>query len=195
MREIMGLTLMLFFLFSQNSEAGLFKFRPQDNFDNADYLMRNGRSLAADKLINDVINFCSKKNDEDCLATAYFYYGKLLMGRVGTTDKWYKISSYVDKSITTDNVNQKSLEYLEKALMLAKKHELNDKISAIYIKIGILQFKYFKDRISSCDSFDQSLRHNLLYRRDHADQKVILDKGFKSFEEYILQGKKEMGCQ
>ena len=194
MRKIIVLILILFLLVCQNSEAGLFAFHPQNNLDNADYLMRIDRPLAADKLINDVINFCKKKNDETCLATAYFYYGKLLMGRQGETDKWYKISSYVDRGITTDNVNQKSMEYFEKALALAKKHELNDIISAIYIKIGILKFTDFKDRASACGSFDQSLHYNLIFQKNNPDQKVILTKGFNSFEEYILEGKKEMGC-
>ena len=33
-----------------------------------------------------------------------------------------------------------------------------------------------------------------LSRKKYPDAKVELEDGFKSFEEYILQGKKEMGC-
>lgn len=183
----------------QNASAGFFDFSPAEKLKEADYMMSINRGIAADKLINDVLVFCNKKNDEKCLATAYFYCGKLLLWRV--PDEYFKtenisrkIPSYLDKNLTLGNVNQKCLECFEKALELAKKHEMDANISAIYIKLGILQFTRFKDQVSACESFDQSLRYNLRFQKNNPGQKVVLTKGFSSFEEYIDQGKREMGC-
>ncbi len=200
MHRTMVLVFLLVLFLSKNSEAGLFDFRPEEKLAEADYMMKIKRPLAADSLINEVIKFCGKKNDEPCLATAYFNYGILLMWWSVPDDydrqknANQKISSYVDKDVFVKNLDQKSMEYFEKALELAKKNEMDANVSGIYIKIGILQFTRFKDQASACESFDQSLRYNLRFQKNNPDQKVVLPKGFKSFEEYVLQGKKEMGC-
>ena len=194
MRKITVLILVLILFSCHSSEAVLFSFHPQEKLKEADYMMSINRPIAADLLIDEVIRFCAKKNNEPCLVDAYFSYGKLLMWQTADVDKFYKIASYVDKNITTDNVNQKSVEYFEKALALAKKHEMDANASAIYIKIGILQFTRFKDQASACESFDQGLRYNQMFQKNNPEKRVVLPKGFKSFEDYISEGKKEMGC-
>ncbi len=181
------------------SYAGLFDFKPQAKLSEADYMLRINRPIAADKLISDVIKFCQKKNDEPCLASAYYVYGKVLIGKILDESDRQKyghrnVLSYTDKDVTYENAAQKSLTYFEKALELSKKHRMNDAISGIYIKIGILQFTSFENRATACDSFDSSLEYHRLFKRDNPNAKVILEKGFNSFEEYIAQGKSEMGC-
>lgn len=196
--RITVLIVILLVSFSQSSYAGLFKFDPEAKLNEADYMMRIGRPIAADKLINDVIVYCKKKNDEVCLATAFFYYGKLLLGQI--IDYGYdrekngarKILGYVDESLTEGNIDQKAIEYLDKALALAKKQGINDVASAIYIKMGILQYTCFKDRTAACDSFDRSLEYYRLFKKDNPDVTVTIPKGFDSFEEYIAQAKSEV---
>jgi hypothetical protein len=182
------------------SYAGLFDFNPQAKLNEADYMLHINRPIAADKLIDDVIRFCQKKDDEPCLALSYYLYGKVLSGDILSESERQKygnrkILGYTDKEVTYGNVDQKSLAYFEKALALAKKHGMNDVVSGIYIKIGILQFTSFKDRDTACDSFDRSLEYHQQFQKDNPGANVILEKGFKSFEEYIAQGKSEMGCQ
>lgn len=199
MRTIV-LIVILLVSFNQRSYAGLFDFDPQAKLKEADYMVSIDRPIAADKLINDVVVYCKKKNDQACLATAYFYYGKLLMWRVPDDydrekNRAHRIASYVDAGLTVGNIDQKAIEYLDKALALAKKHGINDVASAIYIKIGILQYTRFKDRTAACDSFDRSLECYRLFKNDNPDVTVTIPKGFDSFEEYIAQAKREVGCQ
>lgn len=193
-RKLFVLIPVFIFLFCQIASAGFFDPNPQANFKEADYLLSVNRSLAADKLINDVIVFCSKKDDEPCLAQAYYNFGKILMSNGAKIDKWYKIMSYVEQDITSDNIHQKAMEYFEKALALAKKHELNDVTSGIYIKMGILQSLYFKPKATACKYFDQSLLYHNIYVKNHPNANITLQKGFNSFDEYIAEGKKEIGC-
>lgn len=185
--------------YGSSSHAGLFDFDPYVKLKEADYMVGIDRPIAADKLISDVLVFCKKKNDDACLATAFFYYGKLLMWRVPDEYDRQKngirrISSYIDKDVTVGNVNQKAMEYFDKALILAKTYELHDIASAIYVKEGILQATYFKDQAAACNSFDKSLENHLLARKNNRGVRAELPKGFNSFEEYIFQGKKEAGC-
>ena len=199
--RIVVLIVILLVSFSQSSYAGLFKFDPEAKFKEADYMISIDRHIAADKLISEVIAYCKKKNDDACLAKAFFYYGKLLMAEIPDGYDREKNSarrpggSYVDDSVTVGNIDQKAMEYFDKALALAKKHGINDAASAIYIKIGILQYTRFKDSTAACESFDRSLEYYLLFKKDNPNTTVIIPKGFDSFEEYIAQGKREMGCQ
>lgn len=198
--RIIVLIVILLVSFGQSSYAGLFDFDPQAKLKEADYMVSIDRPIAADKLINDVVVYCKKKNDEACLATAFFYYGKLLMWRVPDgydreKNVARKILGYVDDSVTVGNIDQKAMEYLDKALNLAKKHGINDVASAIYIKMGILQYTRFKDRTAACDSFDRSLEYYWLFKKDNSDATVTIPKGFDSFEEYIAQAKSETECQ
>lgn len=198
--RIIASVLILLVSFGQSSYAGLFDFNPQAKLKEADYMISIGRPIAADKLINEVIVYCKKKNDEVCLATAFFYYGKLLMWRVPDDydrdkNRTRRILGYVDDSVTVGNIDQKAMEYLDKALDLAKKHGINDVASAIYIKMGILQYTRFKDRTAACDSFDRSLEYYRLFKKDNPDTTVTIPRGFNSFEEYIAQAKRETGCQ
>ncbi|MEI8013072.1 MAG: hypothetical protein WCI27_11465 [Candidatus Omnitrophota bacterium] len=85
------------------------------------------------------------------------------------------------------------MEYFEKSLALAKKHGMTAAASAVYIKMGIMQSMRFKDRAAACDSFDRSLEYHEQFQKDNPGAKVTLEKGFNSFEEYIVQGKGEMG--
>lgn len=189
------LMLVIIMSICQNVNAGFFDFDPQSKLNESDYMVRINRPLAADSLIDEVLRYCGKKNDEKCLATSYFYYGKLLMWRSAEVDKFYRLLSRVDKDVTTDNADQKAMEYFEKSLALAKKHGMTAAASAVYIKMGILQFMRFKDRVAACDSFDRSFEYHQKFQKDNPGAKVTLEKGFKSFEEYIAQGKSEMGCQ
>ena len=193
-KRLIVLVFMFLLNLSQSSFAEFFDPNPQGNFKESDYLMSVNRPIAADKLINDVIVFCTKKNDEPCLAESYYYFGKLLLWRGADTDKWSKFRSYVEQDITTDNIHQKSMDYFEKALGLARKYNLYDMVSGIYIKVGILQSLYFKDRTVACESFDQSLDYHSMYIKANPNANITLEKGFKSFEEYISQAKKEAGC-
>lgn len=188
--------------FCRLSYAGIFDFHPAEKLKEADYMMSINRPIASDKLINDSLVFCRKSNDEECLSMAYYLYGKLLMywlpdnyDRRKSSDR--SMLSHVDKDVTVGNIYQKSLEYLEKGLVIAQSSRNNGIIPGIYVKMGLLQFQYLKDKVSACSSFDQALASFQLYAKDiHPDElKVVLPKGFKSFEEYIVQGKSEMGCR
>ena len=194
MKKIVTFVFMFFLLFCQRSEAWFGHYNPQERSDYILNLLNFNRPLAASNVLDEMFNYCEKKNDEKCFVCAYFTYGQFLNSEYVSSSEWYKKNGYRDITITFDNINQKSMEYFQKALMLAKKYEMDANASAIYIKIGILQFTRYKDQTSACDSFDQSLRYNLIFQRNNPDQKVLLTKGFNSFEEYILEGKKEMGC-
>lgn len=198
--KTMLMILMFLLSFYQVSHAGLFDFDPPEKLKEAKYMVSIGRPIAADKLINDVIVYCKKKNDEVCLATAYFYYGQALMARLPEEYDRQKnanrsISAYVDEGVTVGNGDQKAMEYLDKALTLAKKHKVYDVASAICIRMGILQYTRFKDRTAACDSFDRSLEYYLRFKKDNPDATVTIPKGFDSFEEYIAQAKSETECQ
>ena len=194
MKKIITFTFMLFLLFCQRSEAWFGHYNPQERSDYILDLLNFNRPLAASNVLDEMFNYCEKKNDEKCFVYAYFTYGQFLNSEYVSSYEWYKKNGYRDKTITFDNINQKSMEYFEKALALAKKHEMDANASAIYIKIGILQFTQFKDQTSACDSFDRSLQYHLMFKKNNPDVKVKLIKGYKSFEEIISHGKKEMGC-
>ncbi len=194
MKKIIVFLFIVLLLFCQRSEAWFGHYNPQERSDYVLDLLNFGRPLAASNILDEMFNYCEKKNDEQCFVYAYFTYGQFLNSEYVSTYEWYKKYGYRDKTITFDNISQKSMEYFEKALALAKKHEMDANVSAIYIKIGILQFTRFKDQASACESFDQSLRYNLRFQKNNPGKKVVLPKGFKTFEEYVLQGKKEMGC-
>lgn len=195
MKKIIMFIFMFCLLFCQRSDAWFGHYNLRERSDYVLDLLNFGRPLAASNILDEMFNYCEKKNDEKGFVYTYFTYGQFLNSEYVSTYEWYKKNGYRDKTITFDNIYQKSMEYFEKALALAKKHEMDANASAIYIKIGILQFTRFKDQASACESFDQSLRYNLMFQKNNSGQKVVLPKGFKSFEEYISQGKCEMGCQ
>ncbi len=186
---------LILILLPQVSFAGFFDPNPQENFKEADYLIQVHRYLAADKLINDVIVFCNKKDDEPCLVDAYYYFGKLLTVAYSDSNKGHKILSYVEKDITTDNANQKGIEYYNKALDLAIKNNMNDRISSLNFRIALEQFNYLNDLTSACESLDKSLFYNLAYLKEHPDAKIILDPGYNSYKEYITEIKKRIACK
>ena len=94
--------------------------------------------------------------------------------------------------MTVGNGDQKAMEYLDKALNLAKKHKLYDVASAICLRMGILQSTRFKDPTAACECFDRSLEYHLLFKKNNPGVKVTLEQGYKSFEEYIAQAKREV---
>jgi len=194
MKKVIVFLFIVLLLFCQRSEAWFGHYNPQERSDYVLDLLNFGRPLAASNILDEMFNYCEKNNDEKGFVYAYFTYGQFLNSEYVSTYEWYKKNGYRDKTITFDNISQKSMEYFERALALAKKYEMDANVSAIYIKIGILQFTRFNDQASACESFDQSLRYNLRFQKNNPGQKVVLPNGFKTFEEYVLQGKNEMGC-
>ena len=101
----------------------------------------------------------------------------------------------LDKTVTFDNLHEKALEYWRKALFLFEKNSVYDEASNAYVNIGILLgSSAFHDNVGACENFEKGLQDHLRFKKNNPNTRVDLPKDFKSFEEYISQKEKEMGC-
>ena len=159
-----------------------------------------GRPLPAETLIEEAVRIYEKRKDEVGLARAYRTYANFLEYQAVAVDNdkeryrnYRRVS--MDKTVTFDNLHEKALEYWRKALYLFEKNSMYDGASNAYINIGILLgSSAFHDSVGACENFEKGLQSHLRFRESNPNTRVDLPKGFNSFEEYVLQGKKEMGC-
>jgi tetratricopeptide (TPR) repeat protein len=144
-----------------------------------------GRPLPAEGLIRDAIEIYAKDQNDEGLMKAYWTYGVFFQSKaVKNLQKIYEQDGFMDKTATFKNRYEKSIEYFNKAEILATKlHNKNmianmhyNKASA-YLEIGDIQ--------QACKSFASCLEFNRQFHHENPDAKFSLEDGsLGSFEEY-----------
>jgi len=148
-------------------------------------VMDQGRPLPAERLIRDAITIYSAEQNEKGLMKAYWMYGVFFKSKaVGALQAAYEPSGFLDTTATFKNRYEKSIEYFNRAEMIATKLQDKNMIANMqfnkayaYVAIG--------DYHQACKSFDSCLEINRQFHRENPDAKFSLSDGsFGSFEEY-----------
>jgi tetratricopeptide (TPR) repeat protein len=155
---------------------------------------RQDMPVPAERLIREAIDIYQEIKDQIGLAEAYRTYGFFFGSR--SILKWsnhYLEHGFLDKSASLDFNLLKSIEYFEKAGAIFAAHRRFDKLVNVNLNIG---FTYARlgNRAAACRAFETSLANNRDDLRANPDAKLILPKGFESFEAYVADLKKQNGC-
>jgi hypothetical protein len=175
---------------------------PLTKLNDAGYLYeRQNRPLIAERLIFEAREIYIKENNQFGLASANRQYGYFLASQSVTNwEKVYRENGFRDKSITFDNRNIKSKEYLTIALANYKVAESQAKNKSEYDTIANINYNmaniyYTLENIaSSCASLDNTLvAFNENIKRNPTAQPAM-PSGYSSFAEFIKDEKKTYKC-
>jgi len=156
-------------------------------------VINQGRPLPAERLIRDAITFYSAEQNEKGLMEAYWMYGVFFKSNaVGALQTTYEPSGFLDTTATFKNRYEKSIEYFNKAEMIATKLQNKNMIANMqfnkayaYVAIG--------DNHQACKSFASCLEFNRQFHRENPDAKFSLSDGsFGNFEEYAKSLESDM---
>jgi tetratricopeptide (TPR) repeat protein len=169
---------------------------PKAKLADATYLFdRQDRPLIAERLIREAIEICEGTADQDCLAEAYRTYGFFFRSPSvdGKWSKQYREYGFLDKTATFDSRYLKSIEYFERARDIYARLEQFDRLTNVNLNIGFT-YALLRETQSACRSFDESAANNRENVRRNPKSTVALPNSFASFDEFIAQKKKEVGC-
>jgi tetratricopeptide (TPR) repeat protein len=153
-----------------------------------------GRPLPAEKLIEESISICTKKNDQSCLGEAYSTYGFFFRSNsVVANEEIYRKIGFLDKSATFDNRLIKSKEYFEKSIANYTNTAEFDLLTTAYLNLGFT-YSYLNDTKNVCEAFKRSLEYNQKYTLANPNTKIVLPPEYATFADYIHTKNKRAGC-
>jgi len=156
------------------------------------------RPFPAEKLIREAIQIYKEQNNEMGLAEAYRSYGTFLRSGVIEETPWrksYVKDGFLDKSATYDNRYDKSIEYLENSGQLFAKNNKLDRVSNVYLNMGIT-YEIAGKTDKACEAYKTSQEIHRKFMEDNPGTIIRLPTGFSgTYEDYINSYYlKRLGC-
>lgn len=144
-----------------------------------------GRPLPAEGLIWDAIEIYTKDQNENGLMAAYWTYGIFFQSKaVEDLQKIYERRGFLDKTATFKNRYEKSIEYLNRAEVVATKRHYTNMIANIQYNKSFA-YGLNGDMNQACKALASSLEINKKYHNENPSETFSLLDGSKgSFEEY-----------
>lgn len=153
---------------------------------------QQGRPLAANRLISQVITTCEERKDRICLANAWESYGNFL--RSDSIGRWE--DEHGKEEFPTDRYDQ-SAEYFGKAAKTEIELQAYGNAANAYYEQA-KSYELAKHTTEACASYLQTLDpFNKNYDQfliNHPDAKPYAPPGFSSYEEFINAQRKRIGC-
>ncbi len=155
---------------------------------------RQDRPLPAERLIREAIDIYNKENNQLGLADAYRTYGFFF--RSASIEKWhkhYKESGFLEKSATFDTRYDKSIEYFEKAKNIFTSYKKFDDLVNVDLNMGFT-YEFAGNKAGACKAYEASISSSREYSRLNPNSKLIVPKGYSSYEDYANTHRKRLKC-
>ncbi len=192
--QLLGLTLTII-LIGCSGVGVISSSDPKVKLTDAEHLFEEqGRPLIAERLIREAIGSCESTADQACLGEAYRVYGSFFKSRSVRLWNKYREHGFLDNSATFDSRYEKSVEYFKKSREVFTSLQRFDALTNVNLNLGFA-YAIMGDPIQACRAFDESAANNRENLRLNPNVKVVLEKGFSSFEEYLGTQKRLIRCQ
>jgi len=167
---------------------------PYKELGQVEYLLHNHRPFPAERILNEAIGRFEAAGDKKGLAIAYDEYGFFLRHpNISEHADVYTNRGFLDRTVTYDNRFQKSIEYFLKAKAIGIEIDKPDFLCHVCYNMGV-SYLLLKQDAQACEAYDDSFKYYQKNITRNPRAKSQVPKGFKNFEEYILDCKKRAGC-
>jgi tetratricopeptide (TPR) repeat protein len=164
---------------------------PEVKFGQAQELVRQGRFMPAQRLLQEAQEIYEKRGDEAGLAETYrqfgfFYRAPIPRGSLVPDDFVGATNGIASRDI-------RAMEYFQKSLALFRKLGKLDMESNLHFVMGQTYAGGLNDKSAACGSFQSSLEvHRKALQQDPG---LRVDTGpYRSLDEIIAKARQEVGC-
>ncbi len=163
--------------------------------------MTQNQPLAAERLIMEAMHTYEAGNNPEGLGNACRDFGILLRSNAVTQrEQTYREAGFLDNSISYDNRQEKSGEYLDKAIAqyneAASRYQRQgryDLLSTLYYTQGEV-YLLQNNNSMACSAYDQSRAAYAESAVRNSSTKADVPNGYSSFHDAIAAAKKQAGC-
>lgn len=160
----------------------------------AELMENHDRPLPAESLINEAIEIYTSQQNELGLAEAYRVYGLFFKSYAVTKRKiYFQEYGFLDKSATYDKRYEKALEYFDKSKDIFQKNNVLDRLSNVYIQIGIT-YARMNNSIAACNAYNEGLKIHQNLMKQNPEFKYVLPKQYSDFSAGVSDLKNKTGC-
>lgn len=184
------LSLIFTFLTGCAGVGVMYSSDPYQKLENARVLFQaEHRPLAANRLINEVIDTCEQSKDRKCLGTAWVVYAQLLSSP--SAKKWEEDSG---KGQFPENRYEKSIEYFDKAAITFIGIKRYDAATNAYYNQAIT-YDLMQRKTEACSSYLKSVDTYKQNIAENPNVKPYVPPGFSTYENFISAERERVGCK
>jgi hypothetical protein len=164
---------------------------PEVKLGQAQELVRQGRFMPAQRLLQEAQEIYEKRGDEAGLAETYRQFG--FFSRAPIPRGSLVPDDFVGTTNGVASRDIKAMEYFQKSLVLFQKLGKLDMESNLHFVMGQTYAVGFKDKSAACRSFQSSL--DVHRKAVQQNPGLRIDTGpYRSLDEVIAKARQEVGC-